>query len=122
MLSKNKKAAEITLWLLLETAVQHEADAIEMEYVPEGLEVSYKSGNFGMGEIIADRETIRRVIRELVAQAKLDRKRRGAFKWIHKQEEYKIRAEEYESFGESAFRLGLEKTGASPARPSGSEI
>ena len=110
MLSNDKKAAEITLWSLLETAVQYEADAIELEYAPEGLEAAFMRGNVGIGNVIQDDEAIGRIIGELVAQAKLERKTRGTFKWIHEQKEYEVRAEEYESFGESAFRLVLKKS------------
>ena len=110
MPSNNKKAVGITLWSLLEMAIERGADSIELEYVPEGLEVSYMSGNFGFGEVIADRGAIRRIIGELVAQAKLEHKGRGTFKWIREQKEYEVRAEEYESFGESAFRLVLKKS------------
>ena len=110
MVSNDKKAAGITLWSLLETAIEGGADSIELEYVTGGLEVFYMRGDIGIGEVIADRGAIKRIIGELVAQAKLEHKERGTFKWIHEQKEYEVRAEEYESFGESAFRLVLKKS------------
>ena len=110
MFADNKKAAEITLWSLFETAVQYGADAIELEYAPEGLEATFMRGDVGIGNVIKDDEAIERIIGELVAQARLEHKSRGIFKWIHKQKEYEVRVEEYESFGESAFRLVLKKS------------
>lgn len=99
----------LTLQSLIETAIRHRADAIELEYVPEGLEVIYMKGDIGLGGVVADRESIRAIISELVTRAKLERRSHGAFKWAHGGKEYKIRAEQYESFGESAFRLILKK-------------
>ncbi len=110
MFSNDKEVAEITLWLLLETAIQYGADAIELEYAPEGLEATFMRGDVGIGNVIQDDEAIERIVGELVAQAKLEHKTRGGFKWTHEQKEYEVRAEEYESFGESAFRLALKKS------------
>jgi len=109
MLSTGQKATGLTLQSLIETAIQQGADAIELEYVTEGLEVTYVSGSLGIGEVIANRESIKTIINELVTQAKLEHKRRGTFKWIHAGREYEVRVEEYDSFGESAFRLILKR-------------
>jgi hypothetical protein len=110
MLSGNKKATSQTLHSLLETAVRRGTETIELEYVNEGLEVTYMSGSFGTGEVIDDRKSIETIIDELVTQAKLEDKSRGKFKWIYNEREYEVRAEEYESFGESAFRLIVRKS------------
>ena len=110
MLSGDKKLTGQTLHSLIETAVRQGAETIELEYVTEGLEVTYMSGSFGISEVIDNRKSIKTIIDELVTQAKLEYKTRGTFKWIYDEREYEVRAEEYESFGESAFRLILKKS------------
>lgn len=110
ILSVTRKAAGRTLQSIIETAIKQGADAVELEYRSGGgLEVSYMCGNTGLGEVIDDRESIRAIISELITQAKLEHRSRGLFKHIHADMDYEIRAEQYESFGESAFRLSLRK-------------
>ena len=110
MLSGDKKVTGQTLHSIIKTAVRQGAETIELEYVTEGLEVTYMSGSYGIGEVIDNRKSIKTIIDELVTQAKLEYKTRGTFKWIYDEREYEVRAEEYESFGESAFRLILKKS------------
>jgi len=109
LLSTGRKGAFRTLQSIIETAINTGAAAIELEYVSEGLEVTYVSGSIGIGEVIADRRSAKRIVGELIAQAKLEHKLRGVLKWAHGGRLHKIRVEEYESFGESAFRLILKK-------------
>ena len=110
ILSGDKKVTGLTLPSIIETAIRQGAETIELEYVTEGLEVTYMSGSFGIGEVIDNRKSIKTIIDELVTQAELEHKTRGTFKWICDEREYEIRAEQYESFGESAFRLILKKS------------
>ena len=97
----------MSLYSILENAIESGADSIEMEFVSEGLEVTYMSGYFGLGEVIEDKETIGEILGELIDRAKLENKSRGTFEWSYGGESYKIRVSEYENFGESAFRLKL---------------
>ncbi|MEW6406616.1 MAG: hypothetical protein AB1649_32955 [Chloroflexota bacterium] len=108
--SGDRKLTGQTLHSLLETAIQQGAEMVELEYVAEGLEVTYMSGSYGIGEVVDNRKSIKTIIDELVTQAKLEHKARGVFKWSYNEREYEVRAEEYESFGESAFRLTLKKS------------
>ena len=109
VLSTSEKTGKLTLRSLIDKGVRQEVDAIELEYVPAGLEVTYFSGPIGIGEVIDDRESANSIISELISQAKLEHRSRGVFKWVHEAQEYEIRAEQYESFGESSFRLILKK-------------
>lgn len=109
MLSASGKVSRLTLQSLIETAIREGANAIELEYVEEGLEVTYVSGNIGMGEVVDDRASITAIISELILQAKLEHKPRGVFKWVHESRAHEIRVEQFESFGESAFRILLKK-------------
>jgi hypothetical protein len=111
MLSPEKKLAGQTLQSLLETAIQQRAEAIEMEFVTEGLEVTFVRGNFGFGDVIEDHESIETIIGELFTQAGLEHNSRGRFRWVYDGKSYQIRAMQYESFGEMAFRLILKKIG-----------
>jgi len=74
------------------------------------------SGNTGLGNVIADRELERDIIAALVEKAKLGRYSRGKMRLDLHGEQHTIIVEEYESFGESAFRLSLPKPGAKPGR------
>ncbi len=107
LLSTDRGGASVTLQSIIETAINEGADAIELEYVPEGLEVTYVTGNMGVGEVVTDRASMKRIVDELIAQAKLEHRSRGGLKWAYRGKSYDIRVEEYESFGESAFRLIL---------------
>ena len=110
MLSGGGQLSGLTLQALIERAVRQGADAIELEFVPEGLEVIYMCGRTGIGEVIEDREAVQALIREVVTQAKLERRSRGVIKWVHEGRTYDIRAEQYDQFGEIAFRLSLRKS------------
>lgn len=109
MLSTDSQGATPTLQSILETAIQEGAEAIELEYVAAGLEVTYVSGNLGVGEVIADHASVKSIVAELMGQAQLGHKSWGVLKWVYGGRAYDIRVEEYESFGETAFRLRLKK-------------
>jgi hypothetical protein len=108
-MSASRKVPDWTLRSLIETAINCEADEIELEYVPEGFEVTYFRGDTGVGEVINDPESSEAILSELIERAKLKNKSRGTFKWNYAGTEHEIRVKEYESFGESAFRLYLKK-------------
>jgi len=95
---------------IIETAIIDGMDTIELEYVPEGLEVTYVSGNLGVGQVITDRPSAMRIVDDLIARAQLEDKSRGLLTCSHVGNSYDIRVTEYQSFGESAFRLRLKKT------------
>ena len=94
---------------MLEEAVSAGADSIELEYVAEGLEVMYMFGSTGSGDVIDDRVLASGIIGLIVDRAKLARKSRGVMNWTFFGRQYNITVEEYDSFGESAFRLRLGK-------------
>ncbi len=72
----------------------------------------YVRGQTGARDVIASREATRAIIDDRFERAKLERKDRSGFKWAYARVEYTIRAEIYDSFGESAFRLTFKKIGA----------
>jgi hypothetical protein len=90
---------------MLEEAVSAGADSIELEYVAEGLEVMYVLGSTGSGDVIDDRVLASGIIRLIADRAKLARRSRGVMNWTLFGKQYNITVEEYDSFGESAFRL-----------------
>jgi hypothetical protein len=90
---------------MLEEAVSAGADSIELEYVAEGLEVMYVLGSTGSGDVIDDRVLASGIMRLIVDRAKLARRSRGVMNWTLFGKQYNITVEEYDSFGESAFRL-----------------
>ena len=115
MTAKEKKPpASEKLQEIIEEALQCGADSIELEYTDGGLEISYMAGHTGLGHILTDRTLARELLGLIVASAGLEDKSRGVITWTRAGKPYPIRVEEYDSFGESAFRLKLGKP--QPAR------
>ena len=106
----NKTRAFVALQSILEEAINAGADSVEMEYVTEGLEVTYMFGNRGHGSVLKDKTLESGIIGLIIERAKLQDKSRGVMEWAMGDKAYRIKVEEYESFGESAFRLILEKS------------
>ena len=96
---------------LLEEAIDGGADAIELEYVAEGLEVTFMVGSSGIGSVVDDRMLAAGIIGLIVERAKLQNKSSGVIDWAYRGKSYKITVAEYESFGESAFKLLLQRPG-----------
>jgi hypothetical protein len=94
---------------ILQEAVDGGADSIELEYVEDGLEVSYMLGGTGIGAVLSDHVLASEVIGLIIDRAKLEYKSRGVMSWMLFGRQHNITAEEYDSFGESAFRLILQK-------------
>jgi len=107
----SKEKALQKLQQMLEEAVSAGADSIELEYVAEGLEVMYVFGSTAIGDVIDDRVLASGIIGLIVDRAKLARRSRGVMNWTLFGKQYNITVEEYDSFGESAFRLILGKPG-----------
>lgn len=94
---------------MLEEAVSAGADSVELEHKHGGLEVTYMFGSMGIGHDLDDRALKSSILRLIVDRAKLQRKSRGVMNWTLFGKQYNIAVEEYDSFGESAFRLVIGK-------------
>ena len=106
----NDKARALQLLQsLLEEAIADGTNSIELEYVDEGLEITHVIGNSGVGSVVDDRLLAEELIGLIVERAKLQNKSRGVIDWAYRGKSYKITVVEYENFGESAFKLLLEK-------------
>ena len=93
---------------IFEEALDAGANVLELEYVDNGLEAYYMSGSIGIGILIKP-ELEGEVIRTIVKKAKLGKRPRGRMHMELNGERHTIIVEEYQSFGELAFRLILEK-------------
>ena len=93
---------------ILEEALDAGANVVELEYMDGGLEACYMLGNIGIGALIKP-ELEGEVIRIIVKKAKLGKRTRGKMHIELSGERHSIIVEEYESFGEPAFKLILEK-------------
>ena len=107
--SDKKNEARQKLQQIIEEAIDIGADSIELEYVDSGLEVCYMLGSSGVGTILADRMLESEIVELIISKAKLEDKSRGVMDWTYLGKRYHILVEEYESFGESAFKLILRK-------------
>lgn len=92
---------------LLSQAVEAGADTVELERVPEGLEISFLAAGAGMGTVLKDHMLEAELIELIVHRAGLDRRIKGKMSWNLRGENCAIAVEEYDSFGESCFRLKL---------------
>ena len=101
--------AKHVLQSLLEDATEGGADSIDLQYVDEGLEVTFMVGNSGIGSVVDDRILAGELIRLIVERAKLQNRSRGMINWTYRDKSHNITVVEYENFGESAFRLMLQE-------------
>lgn len=99
--------AEKQLKAYLEEAVSGGADSIILEYVPEGLEICFVFGDTGTGCILKDFKVAGDIMQLIGERAGLDTKSKGTMTWEIQDQAVKIAVEEYNSFGECAFRLKL---------------
>ena len=102
-----KAQASETLQGIIEEALQSGADSIELEYTDGGLEITYMTGQLGLGHVLSDRTLASELLGLIAELARLENKSRGVIVWTHAGKPYPIRVVEYDSFGEPAFRLKL---------------
>jgi len=98
-------SADLEFQSIMEEAISSKADSVEMEFVREGLEITYTFGPSGFGRVLSDKKLGSEIVKMIVEHAKLQNKQSGQMDWVYGGETYKIKVEEYENFGESAFRL-----------------
>jgi hypothetical protein len=110
-----KNGAYKKLEQIIEKAIKSETESVTLEYADEGLEVCFICGNTGIGDVIVDPIMRNGILRLIVGMAKLDNKSKGMMVWTILGKQYKIAVEEYDNFGEPAFKLILNK--AKPRKP-----
>ena len=93
---------------IINKAVVTGADSITIEYAKEGgLEVCFMFGNTGVGEIFIDR-ALQSQVMKLIHETAYSRDRsRAVMHCTHRGRQLDILFEEYDNFGETAFRLIL---------------
>lgn len=94
---------------ILEEAVTGEAGSITLEYVDEGLEICHMFGGRGIGNVVRDPKLKQEIIDLIVDKAELQGKSTRVMPWVIRGRRYDVAVEEYDSFGESAFKLILGK-------------
>ena len=95
---------------ILDRAIDAGADAITIEFAKEGgLEVLFVFGNTGVGDILVEQSLESEVITLIYEQAGLEEKSRGVLHWECHGQNLDINVEEYESFGETAYKLTFPK-------------
>ena len=92
---------------LLHEAVEAGADTVELERVPEGLEICFLADGSGIGTVLKDRALEAQLIELIVRRAGLEDRVKGKMNWNIFGKNCRITVEEYDSFGESCFRLKL---------------
>jgi hypothetical protein len=94
---------------VLGEAVKAGADSVELEWEGRDLAVYRFFGNTGLGSVPIPKELQSAVLEELVRRAGLTRKPKGKMRLALLGQEYEVFVKEYDSFGESAFRLTWKK-------------
>ena len=95
---------------IIERALTGGADAVLLEWVPEGLEVTWMAGNTGLGTVISSEEG-NRITRFIVRAAGLERRDRGVLAVEVAGQGREVSVKSYENFGEWAYRLSLVPAG-----------
>jgi hypothetical protein len=103
---------------VLEEAAQAGADSLELEWEGRDLMAFQCLGHAAVGTAPFSRDLQSAVLEEVVQRAGLRRKSKGRMLLTLNEEEYEVLVKQYESFGESAFILKLNKGGrrSRPAR------
>jgi hypothetical protein len=114
MSNNEREADRATQYLndLLCAAVEAGADTVELERVPEGLEICLLASGSGGGTVLKDRALEAALVQLIVRRAKLGNRGAGTIAWNVLGENHRITVEEYDSFGEACFRLRLGKPSA----------
>ena len=107
---ETNKEASRELTRILEETVTAGADCLELERENQELVVYQYLGNRGIGAVAIPEKLQNAVIKEIVNRASLHRKPTGKFLLTLLGKEYEVFAKEYDSFGEAAFTLRLNRT------------
>jgi hypothetical protein len=94
---------------MLEEAVEAGATAVTLEYEHRELIVYYEAGSVGIGAPRIPEDLEQAVIGEIVKRAGLGRKSKGKMSLTLLGRDYEVAVKEYDSFGESAFKLTLKE-------------
>jgi len=96
----------VALRNIVERALAGNADSVELEPVPEGLEVCWRVGNTGLGTVVSRAEG-NRITRFITRAAGLERHNPGKMMMEVAGERREVSVETYENFGEWAYRFRL---------------
>ncbi|MFO7987502.1 MAG: hypothetical protein R6U38_16700 [Desulfatiglandaceae bacterium] len=95
---------------IVEQAVDISANTVTIEFAEEGgLEVLFGVGHRRVGGILVDRTLEAAVMRLIHQRAGLEKRLCGMMHWESQGQDLKIRVEEYDSFGETAYKLKFPK-------------
>jgi hypothetical protein len=96
---------------VLEAAALAGVESVGLEWKGDDLLVFHETENRGYVATKISTPLTLEVIAEIVKRAQIGRKRKGNMRLRLLGQEYSVAAEEYDSFGESAFTLKLKKRG-----------
>ena len=109
-MQKNKKYLDSSEFSkIMDHAVYEGADSITIEYDDDGLEVCYWFGTTGIADVFVDRDYEEKLIEYIIEAADLENKPKGNIVVELHGTEHTINVEEYNHFGESAFKLTFKK-------------
>ena len=94
---------------ILEESVKAGADSLELEWEDRDLVAYQYVGYTGLGAVPFPPDLQEAVIREIVRRAKLTRNPTGTMLLTLLGQEYEVFVKQYDSFGESAFTLRLNR-------------
>lgn len=105
-----EKSALSKLQEIIDEATGTNTDSVEIEYAKEGgLEVTFMSGNIGFGGILVNRELESAVMSLIHERSGMKNTASGLLHWESRGKNFEILVEEYDNFGETAFKLKFQK-------------
>jgi hypothetical protein len=94
---------------VLEETVKAGADCLELEWEDRDLVAYQYLGHTGIGAVAIPQDLQEAVVKEIVRRAKLSRTPTGTMLLTLLGNEYDVFVKQYDSFGEAAFTLRLNK-------------
>jgi hypothetical protein len=107
MPSKQKKSKEAAEYLsgILREAVQTGSDKVELERVPDGLEICFTKAGSGIALMLSDPDLEEALFDLIVQRSGVKKRATGKMEWKVLGKTRSIQVKEYNSFGETCFRL-----------------
>lgn len=105
-----EKLALSKLQEIIDEATGTKTDSVEIEYAKEGsLEVTFMSGNIGFAGILVNRELESAIMTLIHERSGMKNTASGMLHWGSRGKNLEILVEEYENFGETAYKLTFPK-------------
>jgi hypothetical protein len=112
--SADTQRAEDYLRNILSQAFRDKDDAVEIQPLPMGLEISWVAFGSGIGTIVPDRKLAAAILELVITRAGLATATQGGLPWKRGNKKQVIPVEKYERLGATCYRLVLKPKAPMP--------